>query len=507
MTTNESVRYVMMENLSNAEKIADLENLLSLDSEIQSCVMPRWARKSSADEYVQVQHQQQKQQRDRFIPQRTSMEWEKANHRLSKRPSERSTKVDDSGGGRRELALKAGLLSNGCIDCCESPGRIIHYKTKAPSAPPGYVNNLRVLYTANERHIGGGETKRKAKATRHIPSAPCRVLDAPELVDDYYLNLVAWGCNNRVAVALGSTVYVWDAASGSIVELTTLDTPDDYVCSVSWLPGEMGDGHLAIGTAEGSTEIWDVATTRALRRMDGHSARVSALAWNTHIVSSASRDSTVIHHDVRVRDHAVGSCIGGHSQEICGLAWSPDGSTLASGGNDNLVCLWNASTTGTRSQAPDRTLVDHCAAVKALAWCPHERNLLATGAGTADRSIKLWNAQLGTALNSIDTGSQVCALAWNPHEKELLSGHGYAEHQLTLWKYPTMTKLKDLKGHSGRVLSLQVSPDGNTVLSAGADETLRFWDCFGVPGQANNKHKNAKNKIQRLNNARPLSIR
>lgn len=51
----------------------------------------------------------------------------------------------------------------------------------------------------------------------------------------------------------------------------------------------------------------------------------------------------------------------------------------------------------------------HTAAVKALAWCPFQANLLASGGGTADRSIKFWNTHTGALLNSIDTGSQVSA--------------------------------------------------------------------------------------------------
>ena len=131
-----------------------------------------------------------------------------------------------------------------------------------------------------------------------------------------------------------------------------------------------------------------------------------------------------------------------HSQEVCGLAWSPDGQFLASGANDNTLCIWDAASSLTLDAKPRHALCEHQAAVKALAWSPHERNLLATGGGTADRSIKFWNAQSGALLNSIDTGSQVCALQWSPFEKELLSSHGYAENLLCLWKYPTMTRMK-----------------------------------------------------------------
>ena len=156
--------------------------------------------------------------------------------------------------------------------------------------------------------------------------------------------------------------------------------------------------------------------------MKGHAARVGALDWNAHLLSSGSRDASIFNHDVRVREHHVAT-LAGHSQEICGLRWSPDGTMLASGSNDNSVCLWDAHASGGRSAggapaapgagptrvAPRAQLTAHQAAVKALAWCGWQKGLLATGGGTADRCIKIWNATTGAMLQSVDTGSQVRA--------------------------------------------------------------------------------------------------
>jgi hypothetical protein len=104
------------------------------------------------------------------------------------------------------------------------------------------------------------------------------------------------------------------------------------------------------------------------------------------------------------------STYAGHTQEVCGLAWSHDGATLASGGNDNLLLLWDARTGAT---SPAHRLTQHQAAVKALAWCPWQANLLVSGAGTADRHLRFWNTATGACVNSIDTGSQVCAVQWS----------------------------------------------------------------------------------------------
>ena len=53
-----------------------------------------------------------------------------------------------------------------------------------------------------------------------------------------------------------------------------------------------------------------------------------------------------------------------------------------------------------------------------------------------------------------------------------------SQNQLCLWKYPSMAKVAEFTGHTSRVLHLAQSPDGTTVCSAAADETLRFWRCF-----------------------------
>ena len=81
---------------------------------------------------------------------------------------------------------------------------------------------------------------------------------------------------------------------------------------------------------------------RQVRSLGGHSSRIGALAWNNHMLTSGSRDNSIINHDVRIQNHIIGKMVH-HTQEVCGLAWSPDGTYLASGANDNMLCITEAA--------------------------------------------------------------------------------------------------------------------------------------------------------------------
>jgi cell division cycle 20, cofactor of APC complex len=473
--------------------IVDFESMMDLSTNISSSVLPRWQRKAQSSSSDKTS--------DRFIPSRAS-----TNFDISSNENIANADLVDGNSSDYSKLVQQGVL--GKEDSCVSSSsgnntsRILAYKNKAPAPKEGYQNSLKVLYSQQ-----AGKKTATIKPTRHIASAPVRILDAPDLLDDYYLNLLSWSSTNQLAVALSQAVYLWDAGSGQIKELMNVETEanDDYISSVSWI--QQGGSHIAVGTANNTVQLWDVQAEKKIRTLTGHSARVGALAWNEHILSSGSRDTTILNHDVRIQQHVVGK-MAHHTQEVCGLSWSPDGKYLASGANDNALCIWDSDTSQSMNATPKYTLTDHTAAVKALAWSPHERNLLASGGGTADRCIKFWNAQSGACLNSIDTGSQVCALQWSPMEKELLSSHGYAENQLCLWKYPTMAKVKELKGHTSRILHLATSPDGSTVVSGAADETLRFWNVFASDGKGKSSGARGEHGASaRLNKAGNLRIR
>uniref|UniRef100_A0A7S4QW40 CDC20/Fizzy WD40 domain-containing protein n=1 Tax=Alexandrium monilatum TaxID=311494 RepID=A0A7S4QW40_9DINO len=314
---------------------------------------------------------------------------------------------------------------------------------------------------------GGAGGRRPRSGHRALPPGAAKVLDAPGLVDDFYSHPVDWSARDAVAVALSEAVFLFDVPSGRAERLLAL--PAGNATALRWT----GEGlHLGVGTSTGEIQLWDACVQRQLRSLRGHSGRIGALAWHEHVLSSGSADTEVHHHDVRIREHRVGR-LAAHADFVCGLDYSAGGA-LASGGNDNAVYVWESPA----ARRPLHVLPEHRAAVKAVRWCPWQRHVLATGGGSADRQVCLWNASSGRLLASADAGSQVTGVVWGFEERELLTAHGYSRNQLSLWRYPSLARAGELEGHSGRLLGLAQSPDGSLVCSSSADETLRFWRVF-----------------------------
>ena len=301
---------------------------------------------------------------------------------------------------------------------------------------------------------------------RKIAKVPYKVLDAPQLQDDFYLNLVDWSSANTLAVGLGSAVYLWSACTSRVSRLC--DLGEETVTSVSW---SSRAGHLAVGNSKGEILLWDVQDDSLIRTFSGHGSRVGSLAWNGNdVLATGSRDHNILLRDPRSQSNYSDKLVG-HKQEVCGLKWSFDDQLLASGGNDNKLLVWQDRRISSKFSG-------HQAAVKAIGWSPHQHGLLTSGGGTADRTIRFWNTLTNSAVHVVDTGSQVCNLVWSKTCAELVSTHGYSLNQIIVWKYPSMTKVATLTGHTFRVLYLAMSPDGQSIVTGAGDETLRFWSVF-----------------------------
>lgn len=239
-----------------------------------------------------------------------------------------------------------------------------HQQGPQPTTDPTLALQRQLARPLYARPGTSTSTGASTNKTRTIPTSAQRVLDAPGLVDDFYLNLLSWSSTNQLAVALCESTYIWNAETGT-VELLGTAPEGTWVSAIDYL----SDGaYLGVAHSSGAVEVWDMETCTKMRTMPGHQAQVASLSWNNHILASGCADGSIWFHDVRVAQHKVMELIG-HDGEVCGLKWRPDGELLASGGNDNVLNIWdgragNANGEGGWSARPKFTKNNHTAAVK-----------------------------------------------------------------------------------------------------------------------------------------------
>lgn len=338
-----------------------------------------------------------------------------------------------------------------------------------------HVDRMKVLnQKAQSTLITESELLRTlGKVPRKVKSKPDRILEAPSIINDYYTFCIDWGQQDSLAVALDTSIYTWNTRTNKTQLLADYPSPNDaYISCVAWKPKT---NHLAVtNTCTQYVDLWDEPEEVILQQFSTQHHQIISMSWNQHLLSCGSISGDILHYDVRL--NSINPILMNRANDVvCGLKWSPNGCYLASGSN-NTVKIWDL-----RQMNGKRCILSnpcHASAVKALAWCPWESHLLASGGGICDQSIKIWSSMNGKMKAQVKTGSQVTAILWSEQYKELITSHGKQECSLQMWQYPDLHRIAELKMHDERILSAVLSPDETCVAAASADETISIWNCF-----------------------------
>ncbi len=182
---------------------------------------------------------------------------------------------------------------------------------------------------------------------------------------------------------------------------------------------------------------------------------------------------------IRLWDVASGkqrASLTGHTDWVWSVAYSPDGETLASVSKDTTIKFWDVKTGRERA-----TLTGHTDWQCAVAFSPDGRTL---AEGSKDRTIKLWDVRAAKVRSTLKwrkdwlaeqvapLPKQEAALAYSPDGKTLASGN--VDKTIKLWDVATGKERATLKDHVGRLTCLVFSPDGKTLASAGG--SINLWD-------------------------------
>ena len=205
----------------------------------------------------------------------------------------------------------------------------------------------------------------------------------------------------------------------------------------------------------------------------GHGSWVWSVAWSPDgsRLASASGD-----HSVKIWEVSSGEVIAtlhGHGDRVWSVAWSPDGSRLASASGDRSIKVWEVS-----SGEVIATLHGHGSWVWSVAWSP-DGFLLASASD--DRSIKVWEVSSGEAIATLQGhGDSVRSIVWSPDGFLLASASG--DRSIKVWEASSGQAIATLQGHGDPVLSVAWSPNGSRLASASGDRSIKVWEVSS--GQA-----------------------
>ncbi|KAF3187927.1 hypothetical protein TWF106_002177 [Orbilia oligospora] len=394
--------------------------------------------------------------------------------------------------------------------------------------------------TSPQMEIAAAQLKKRRDEMRKVVSTP----------DDFYCTLLAYSPVSKVlAVALGSDIYGWTERGGA-KPFKPWATTQITAIAFSSTPGKLDI--LAVGRVDGVISLWGLGESvpRAEAQHQAAVACVSFKPFESKRRGLGNRKEWTRCEDLLLGDESgniyfyaiewdpeLGSVACGmtlvrrmkvHTQQICGIAWSTDASQVATGGNDNQCILFDVETPKDEdsdsrdADEPNRELIirhkwSHQAAVKAIAFCPWQKSLIATGGGSNDRGIHFYHTFTGSSIATINVSAQVTSLVWSNQRKEIAATFGYAnpEHpiRIAVFTWPDCHKVVSIpwaedmralyalpypggppESKNGRSSNSEnggansVAP-GSTdpkyegcLVVAASDETIRFHEVWGVVG-------------------------
>ncbi|MFO0866885.1 MAG: WD40 repeat domain-containing protein [Gemmataceae bacterium] len=285
--------------------------------------------------------------------------------------------------------------------------------------------------------------------------------------DHHIVYNLAFSPDSRSIASAGASgrVHVWDSRGGSQTRTLPFPGKPDSIAMHPTRPLIAAGGRGSQGKHE--VRLWNLDSDDDSRIFAGHEDTVRALAINPQgtTLASGGDDKTILLQPLGEPTQAA-IVLAGHEQAVTSLAFSPDGKILASASEDEKVCLWNAA-----DGALLRTLTGHRNGVLALAFSPDGRWL---ASGGYDLSLRLWDPRSGEGTELGKVAGTIRTLAWDLETGYLASAG--AEKRIRFWDIEQREELKPLEGSTFPIVGLAFHPAGRRLAAIGQEKTLRFWD-------------------------------
>jgi len=293
----------------------------------------------------------------------------------------------------------------------------------------------------------------------------------------------------------GGTIKLLDVPN--LEEKKTYRGHTDRVGGISWFPGSTLEGstvsadsiNFASGGGEGDVNLWSLSSETPISTLSGHSGRVCRVAFHPsgNYLASASYDTTWRLWDVNTSTELL--LEEGHSREVYNVSFNQDGSLIASAGLDSFGRIWDLRTGRTIM-----ILEGHMKEIYGLDWGSDGYRILT---GSADGLAICWDVRMVREIARIPAHSRgVTDLCWfkgtdGPASSSLPSKDDKGDvipkksgtffvscgfdKNVNVFSANDWAPCKTLSGHSGNVLSTDVTSDGKWIVSSGHDRTVKLW--------------------------------
>lgn len=279
------------------------------------------------------------------------------------------------------------------------------------------------------------------------------------------VTFAVWSPNNKY-IATGSgdkLIKIWDANTGK-----HLKDLEGHTGTVTTLDFAADNTRLVSGAADKTIRIWDVESGKSLVLIKDNKSVVASVAFHPkgNQVAVANVDQTIKLYDAAGKlEHGWSA----HAIAVTGVAYSPNGSLLASCGADNLVRVWSLAKPG------DTPLVlsGHTGPLSAVAFRNDNQHLVSCG---ADTTVKLWKLE-GASFKEAQTfrghREWVSSVSFSKDGYFVLSCG--VDKLVKIWEI-TSREIPFLTEHTGSVDAVAISPDGKLIASGATDKTIKVWN-------------------------------
>jgi WD40 repeat protein len=295
------------------------------------------------------------------------------------------------------------------------------------------------------------------------------------------VNAVAFSPDGKFLLTGGDNAHLWDPASGR--EVRQFGVSDNVMAAVFSPDGRLVlTGSFRMGpSVDGAWDVrlWDVASGQEVQRFHGHTSEVISVAFSadgrfvltgsgTHPPNGDSPDRD---HTVRLWDVDTGNEIKkfeGHSSAVVAVAFSLDGRLVLSASRDKTVRVWDVS----NAKEIRRFEVAGAGEVMSAAFSP-DRQSVVTGSGQ-DAGAQFWNLANGQRIRRFEGHAGLVSSVAFSRKGDLITGSW--DNTARLWNTATGKEVQRFEGHVQGLSSVEFSPEGCSILTTSRNGSAQLWN-------------------------------